>query len=206
MYTPSAFSLDSLAGQHALMAAHPLGALVTHTAAGLDAEHLPFCLIDPTPEAPLGTLRAHVARANPVWRQAEAAAMVVFSGASAYVSPSWYEGKASHHREVPTYNYAVVHAHGRLRAIEDPQWLLALLERLTARHEAGRAAPWSVHDAPRDYIDKLLQAIVGIEIVITRIDGKCKASQNRSASDQARVAAALASEAPAMSALMRKTG
>lgn len=189
MYTPSHFNEERPEVLQALVAAHPLGTLVTHSDAGLDADHIPFELAAPTPDAPFGTLRAHVARANPLWRQAGTQVMAVFQGPSAYVSPSLYEEKPLSGRVVPTYNYAVVHAHGVLRAIEDPEWILALLQRLTTHHEAPRAAPWSVADAPSDYIATLLKAIVGIEIPLDSLRGKWKLSQNRPPPDQAAVAA-----------------
>ena len=189
MYAPSHFEEIRLDTLHALIAAHPLGTLVTHSAAGLSADHIPFEIGAPTSEAPYGTLRAHVARANPLWRQAGAEVLAVFQGPSAYVSPSLYEEKPVSGKVVPTYNYAVVHAHGVLRAIEDPAWILALLERLTAHHEAARAAPWAVRDAPPAYIETMLKAIVGIEIPLDRLEGKWKLSQNRPPADQAAVAA-----------------
>ena len=133
-------------------------------------------------------LRAHVARANPVWRH-DGDALVVFQGPSAYVSPSLYEEKPVSGKVVPTWNYMAVHAHGPLRAIDDPLWMLALLERLTATHEGARTAPWSVHDAPRDYLDQLLGAIVGIEIAVQRMHGTWKLSQNRPLHDQRAMAA-----------------
>jgi transcriptional regulator len=202
MYSPSHFEETRLATLHALVEAHPLGTLVTHTAAELAADHIPFEIAAPTAEAPHGTLRAHVARSNPLWRQAGAETLVVFQGPSAYVSPSLYEEKPVSGKVVPTWNYAVVHAHGRLRAIEDPAWILALLERLTARHEAARAAPWAVRDAPAEYIDTLLKAIVGIEIPLERLQGKWKLSQNRPQADRAAVSADCAAMAPLMDQLM----
>ena len=201
MYTPSHFAEDRLDVLQALVAAHPLGTLVTHSDAGLGADHIPFELAAPTPEAPFGTLRAHVARANPLWRLAGTDVLAVFQGPSAYVSPSLYAEKPASGKVVPTYNYAVVHARGMLRAIEDPDWILALLERLTAHHEAPRAAPWKVADAPPDYIATLLKAIVGIEIPLGSLHGKWKLSQNRPPADQAAVAA---DNAP-LAALMRAT-
>ena len=156
MYAPSHFEETRLDALHALVEAHPLGTLVTHTAEGLCADHIPFEIGAPTFDAPFGTLRAHVARANPLWRQAGSEVLVVFQGPSAYVSPSLYAEKPVSGKVVPTYNYAVVHAHGVLRAIEDPDWILALLGRLTARHESPRAAPWSVADAPAEYIATML--------------------------------------------------
>jgi transcriptional regulator len=189
MYSPSHFEETRLDALHALVNAHPLGTLVTHSAQGLGADHIPFEIAAPSAEAPFGILRAHVARANPLWRQAGADVLAVFQGPAAYVSPSLYEEKPVSGKVVPTYNYAVVHAHGVLRAIEDPAWILALLERLTGRHEAARAAPWAVRDAPPEFVDTLLKAIVGIEIPIGRLQGKWKLSQNRPPADQAAVAA-----------------
>ena len=186
MYSPRHFEEKRIEVLHGLIAQHPLGTLVTHGPGGLGADHIPFEIGAATLDAPFGVLRAHVARANPLCQHA-GEAMVVFQGASAYVSPSLYEEKPVSGKVVPTWNYAVVHAHGTLRAIDDPAWVLGLLERLTATHETGRAASWSVHDAPRDFIDQLLQAIVGIEMPVTRMEGKWKLSQNRSATDRARI-------------------
>ena len=200
MYTPSHFEETRLDAMHALVEAHPLGTLVTHSSEGLNADHIPFEIAAPTAGAPFGTLRAHVARANPLWRQAGADVLAVFQGPSAYVSPSLYAEKPASGKVVPTYNYAVVHAHGVLRAIEDPAWILALLERLTARHESARAAPWAVRDAPPEYIDAMLKAIVGIEIPLDRLQGKWKLSQNRPPGDQA----AVASDCAGLAQLMRE--
>lgn len=188
MYAPSCFDETRPELLQGLIAQHPLGTVVTHGAEGLGACHIPFELCEATADAPFGVLRAHVARANPLWRKA-GDALVVFQGPSAYISPDLYEDKPLTGKVVPTWNYMAVHAHGTLRAIEDPVWILALLERLTDRHEARRAAPWAVHDAPRDFIDKLLNAIVGIEIPVQRMQGTWKMSQNRSARDQAVIAA-----------------
>ena len=192
MYTPPTFREERLDVLHGLIRAHPLGALVRHGADGLCADHLPFEIAPPTPEAPFGILRAHVARANPVWRADGARTLVIFQGPQAYITPAWYEEKQRSGKEVPTYNYAVVHAHGPLRAIDDAAWLLALVERLTARHEADQATPWRVSDAPADYIGKMLKAIVGIEIPLARLEGKWKLGQNRSMQDQASMAHGLA--------------
>lgn len=198
MYTPNHFKEARLPVLQALIEAHPLGAVVTHSAAGLDADHLPFDYSAPTDGAPFGTLRAHVARANPLWQLAGSDVMVLFQGPHGYISPSLYQEKPVSGKVVPTWNYAVVHGHGVLRAVDDPVWLLALLERLTGHHEAPRAQPWAVADAPADYLDKMLRAIVGIEIVLTGLDGKWKISQNRVAADQA----AIAAEQPALAAWM----
>ena len=197
MYTPATFREERLDVLHGLIDSHPLGALVRHGADGLCADHLPFEIAAPTLDAPFGILRAHVARANPVWRAAGGSdeCMVIFQGPHAYITPAWYAEKQRSGKEVPTFNYAVVHAHGALRAIDDAAWLLGLVERLTARHEAGLAAPWQVGDAPAGYIDKLLKAIVGIEIPLTRLEGKWKLGQNRSMLDQASMAQGLALDA-----------
>jgi transcriptional regulator len=186
MYTSNHFDETRPELLQGLIAQHPLGTVIINGAQGLVADHIPFELAAPTPDAPFGILRAHVARANPLWRHV-GETMVVFQGASAYVSPSLYEEKPISGKVVPTWNYTVVHAHGTLRAVEDPAWLLALLERLTLKHEAARAAPWAVKDAPREWIDKIMQAIVGIEIPVQRMQGKWKACQNRSLNDQRRV-------------------
>jgi transcriptional regulator len=188
MYAPSYFNETRPEQLHGLVARHPLGTLITHGAAGLDATHIPFELAAPEPGAPFGVLRAHVARANPLWRHV-GDTLTVFQGPSAYIAPALYEEKERTGKVVPTWNYMAVHAHGTLRAIEDPAWILALLERLTATHEAARAAPWAVHDAPPEFIDKLLRAIVGIEIPVQRMQGTWKLSQNRSQQDRRAIAA-----------------
>lgn len=177
--------------------ANPLGALVTASDAGMFATHLPL-LVDRT-RGPHGTLQGHVARANPHHRQAvsRGEALVIFTGPDAYVTPSWYPSKAEHGKAVPTWNYVAVHAHGTLRFIEDPAFLRGHLEALTARHEAGREAPWDIGDAPGDYIAQLERAIVGVEITITRLEGKWKMSQNRPDPDIDGVVAGLAGEADA---------
>lgn len=188
MYVPSHFDETRPALLQGLIAQHPLGAVVVNGADGLAADHVPFELGPATADAPFGVLRAHVARANPLWRH-DGEALVIFQGPSAYVSPSLYEEKPISGKVVPTWNYALVHAHGKLRAIEDPVWLLALLGRLTDTHESKRALPWKVDDAPRDWVERIMQAIVGIEIPVQRMQGKWKLSQNRSQQDQQMVAA-----------------
>lgn len=210
MYLPKHFEETRVEVLHGLVRAHPLGALVTLGAGGLEANHIPF-EIDPDP-APFGTLRGHVARANPVWRELSRGtdALAIFQGAATYVSPSWYPTKQEGGKVVPTWNYAVVHAYGPLRAVDDPAWLRAFVERLTSRHESGRTAPWHVTDAPADYVDKMVTAIVGIELPVTRLLGKWKTSQNRPARDRAGVVAGLEQDggdaARAMAALVRETG
>jgi transcriptional regulator len=205
MYLPKNFEETRVEVLHELIRAHPLGALVTTGANGLEANHVPF-EIDPDP-APFGTLRAHVARANPVWREGAGDALVIFQGPDIYVSPSWYPSKREGGKVVPTWNYAVVHAYGALRAIDDAAWLRAFVERLTDRHEAARPDRWHVTDAPADYVDKMLTAIVGIELPVTRLVGKWKVSQNRPAADRAGVIAGLEADgddaARAMAAAVR---
>ncbi|MBX3604466.1 MAG: FMN-binding negative transcriptional regulator [Piscinibacter sp.] len=206
MYLPRHFEETRTEVLHALMRSHPFGLLVTQGPAGLLANPLPW-LVDAGP-TPLGTLRGHVARANPVWREAPGEVLVVFQGPQAYVSPGWYPAKAEHGKVVPTWNYAMVQARGRLRAVEDPAWLHGLVSRLTARHEATQPKPWQVTDAPGDYIDRMLAAIVGLEVEITALTGKWKVSQNRGAADRDGVAQGLEAlpddDAQAMAALVRE--
>jgi transcriptional regulator len=184
VYLPPFFREERVDVLHALVRAHPLAALITLDSDGIVANHIPL-LVDAEP-APLGTLVGHVARANPVWRDfsAEVPSLAIFSGPEHYISPSWYPSKAEDGRVVPTWNYAVVHVYGRLEIHEDPEWLRALVTRLTATHEAQFEQPWAVTDAPVDYVDGLLKAIVGIEMHIERIEGKWKMGQNRSAEDR----------------------
>lgn len=184
MYVPSHFEETRIEVLHQLVHEHSLGALVTLGSDGLDANHIPFEL-DADP-APLGTLRAHVARGNPVWRDfsKDIDALVVFQGPQAYITPSWYQTKRETGKVVPTYNYIVVHAHGPMRVVEDPGWLRALVERLTNRYEAARPVPWKVADAPDVFVEKQLHAIVGLEIPIKRLVGKWKVSQNRPEADR----------------------
>lgn len=190
MYQPAAFRETRVEVMHALMRAHPFAALVRADNGVPDADHLPL-LIDAEP-APFGTLRGHVARANPLWRShAGRETLVVFQGPQAYVTPSWYPSKRESGKVVPTWNYAVVHARGPLMVHDDPVWLRDLVSHLTEQQEAPLAQPWGIADAPADYIEQMLRAIVGIEIPITRIEGKWKVSQNRSAADRAGVAAGL---------------
>ena len=184
MYLPRHFTEERVHFLHRLIEAHPLGTLVTPGPDGPEANHLHF-EISPEP-APFGTLRGHVARANPVWRSAVsgAPALVIFHGPDGYVSPSLYPSKREDARVVPTWNYLVVHAHGTLRAIEDPAWLRAFVERLTRRHEASRREPWQVSDAPEDFIASMLRGIVGLELPVAKLVGKSKLSQNRSPADR----------------------
>jgi len=191
MYLLEHFAEQRVDLLHRLISEHPVGALVVSTAAGLEANHLPFEL-DAEP-APFGTLRGHVARANPVWHQFTRGveALVIFHGPQAYISPSWYPSKEMTGEVVPTYNYLAVHGYGEIKIIHEREWLRALVTRLTDRFEANRAAPWRVSDAPATFIDKQLSAIVGIEIPLTKLIGKWKVSQNRPAADRAGVVAGL---------------
>ena len=203
MYLPTHFEETRIPTLHALIGAHPLGALVAMTGAGLDANHIPF-EVDPEP-APFGTLRGHIARANPLWRDfaRDVEALVIFQGPGTYVSPAWYPTKQETGKVVPTWNYAVVHAHGALRFIEDRDWLRAFVSKLTNRHEAERGGePWKVTDAPPDYIETQLGAIIGLEIPITRLVGKWKVSQNRPAQDAQGVVEGLMQEGGASAANM----
>lgn len=191
MYLPPHFTESRVEVMHALMQRHPLGVLVANTSAGMEANHIPF-VIDAAP-APWGTLRCHVARANPIWSSLEQTneVLVVFQGPQSYVSPSLYEAKQTDGRVVPTWNYVAVHAYGKARVIHEREWLFDLLNELTSAHEAQRVEPWHVSDAPADYTDKLVSAIVGIEIKIDQLLGKWKVSQNRSRTDRANIASDL---------------
>jgi transcriptional regulator len=188
MYIPQAFEERSVPVMHALMESHPFAAVVTAGITGLIATHIPLVLDSDGSE--LGVLRGHVARANSHWRetQAYAEALVIFSGPEHYISPSWYAAKQEDGRVVPTWNYAVVHAYGPLTVHQDPAWLLRHLNSLVNQHEAVFEKPWKVSDAPPDYVAAQLKAIVGIEIPIRRLEGKWKASQNRSERDRNGVA------------------
>lgn len=171
MYQPAHFTMTDSEQLHALMRAYPFATLVVQSADGLAANHLPVEWVE-------GKLHGHVARGNELASMHGADVLVIFRGPDGYISPNWYPTKQQTHREVPTWNYAVVHVHGRLRVIEDPSWLRTLLERLTNRHEADQPAPWHVSDAPEDHIEKMLRAIVGLEISMDRIEGKFKLNQN----------------------------
>jgi transcriptional regulator len=183
MYLPKHFAVTDLLTLHALMREQPLATLVTHDADGLSANHIPLQL-DPA-SGQYGCLRGHVARANPLAKKDECEVLVIFQGPQAYISPSHYATKAEHGRVVPTWNYTAVHATGRLRLIDEADWLLRQLSALTAEHEETMANPWSVGDAPVDYIGKMLAAVVGIEISITQLIGKWKVSQNQPPANQA---------------------
>lgn len=210
MYQPPHFREDRLEAQHALIRAHPLGMLVTAGRNGLIANPLPFVL--DASASPYGTLKAHLARANNQWCDFDPAqeALAIFQGVEAYVTPSWYETKRETGKVVPTWNYAVVQAYGRMRVFEDPAWLMRQIAELTGEHEAARPEPWSVDDAPAPFVAAQLKGIVGIEIEITRIEGKWKVSQNRPEADRVKVAAGLRDNGDeaslAMAALVERRG
>jgi transcriptional regulator len=187
MYLPSSFRQDDLVELHQQIAESRLATLVSQGPDGLQASHLPLLLV--ADEGEFGTLYGHFARANPHWRALaqDPETLVVCNGPDAYVSPSWYPAKAEHGKVVPTWNYIAVHVYGQIELFDDAERLLTLVGRLSARHEAGRAQPWAVEDAPRDYLDSMLRAIVGFALPIRRLEGKWKLGQNRSAADQSGV-------------------
>lgn len=193
MYIPAHFSQTNPHELQRIMHAHPLGMLVTHGLDGLDAEHVPF-EFDPGAGA-LGVLSAHVARANPLWQRCPTGtpALVVFRGAEGYISPNGYPSKHETHRQVPTWNYEVVHAHGTITVHDDERFVRGIVARLTRRHEAGQARPWKMTDSAPDYIDAMLRNIVGIEIVVNSLVGKSKLSQNKEPRDRLGAADALQS-------------
>jgi len=184
MYLPPYFEEKRAEVLHRLMADNSLAALVTHGANGLDANHVPFEF--DASQGEHGILRAHVARANPICQEIESGsdALVIFQAASGYISPTFYPSRQETHRQVPTYNYLVVHAHGRITLRDDETFVRGVVARLTRKMEAGEAVPWKMGDAPPDFIQTMLQAIVGIEIEVTRLIGKAKLSQNKAAADR----------------------
>ena len=192
MYTPRAFAIDDLPEIQQLIQHARLAQVVTFGEQGLQASHLPL-LLNPD-EGPNGTLYGHLAKANPQWRDLQngSDALVIFAGADAYISPAFYPAKAEHGKVVPTWNYIAVHAYGKAEVFTDAERLLALVSALTERHETGRAQPWAVSDAPADYIDGMLKAIVGFALPIKRVIGKRKLGQNRSAADMAGMSEGLA--------------
>jgi transcriptional regulator len=191
MYQPPHFREDDLAVQHALIKAHPLGLLVTFGSDGLEANPIPFVL--EASASSLGTLKAHLSRANPQWRNFDPAqeALVVFQGPETYITPSWYAAKREHGKVVPTWNYTIVQARGRLTIRDDPDWLRQQITAMTEMQEGPRPEPWNVSDAPAPFVAAQLKGIVGIEIEITRIEGKWKVSQNRPEADRLGVSAGL---------------
>jgi transcriptional regulator len=191
MYNPPQFKETQPDVLHSLMRKHPLAAVVALTAQGIQANHIPL-VFEPRAGS-LGMLKGHIARANSLWRDLEAGAEVLalFQGASHYISPNWYPAKAEHGKVVPTWNYAVVHARGRIAWIHDASWLRDFVGTLTDRHESELISPWHVSDAPPKYVEQMIEAIVGFEITISDLVGKWKLSQNRSAADRAGVVSSL---------------
>jgi transcriptional regulator len=187
MYIPKQFDEPRVEVLHQLIRSRPFATLVTLSSSGLNANHIPLHLTEQ--HGSFGTLRGHVARANPMWNDIakDVEALAIFHGPSTYVTPSWYPTKAETGKVVPTWNYVVVHAYGTLRVVDDAAWLRAHLEALTAHNEAAFAEPWRLADAPSDFIEKMMGGVVGIEIVITRLSGKWKTSQNQPAENQAGV-------------------
>jgi transcriptional regulator len=192
MYTPKNFAVEDVAEVHALMRTHPFAILVTHGADGLMATHLPTVLKGDG-ETPLGRIECHVARPNPHWRSfsPQTDALMIFQGPEAYIRPGWYPSKAEHGKVVPTWNYAVVHAYGRLEVVQDHAWLKAHVSELTQQQEAPFAEPWSTTDAPESFLATMLRGIVGLNFTITRVEGKAKMSQNREPRDRSGVVGGL---------------
>jgi transcriptional regulator len=208
MYIPRHNLEKRVSVMHALMVAQPLGTLVTLGASGLFASHIPLVLEDDGSQ--FGVLRGHISRANPQWRDfvPTVDALAMFAGQQHYISPNWYPGTKEHGREVPTWNYVVVHASGPLKVIEDHEWLLTNVQKLTNLHEAGSPVPWKVSDAPEDFIRSQLKGIVGLELPIQRLEGKWKVSQNRTEEERKGVIDGLAKlntpESRAMKALVEE--
>ncbi len=192
MYLPPLFKEDRIDVLHDAIRRTGLAMLITNTADGLIASHVPM-LLDAEP-APYGTLIGHLARPNPQGRGAIGEALAVFQGPEAYITPSWYETKRKTGKVVPTWNYVAIHAYGTIEFFDDPERLRDVVTRLTERQETPRAAPWAVTDAPADFIDVMLKGIVGFAMPIVRLDGKWKMSQNRPPADRAGVVDGLAAD------------
>jgi transcriptional regulator len=202
MYNPKHFEETRVEVMHALMRSHPLCTLVTLSADGLVANHIPM-LLRPGQGA-FGTLVAHVARANPVWKETDFSmpVLVIFQGPQAYISPSWYATKQEHGKVVPTWNYAVVQASGLMQVHDDAQWIRAQATQITAERESAFDKPWAVDDAPRDYTDTMINALVGIEIPLNKLTGKWKVSQNQPVANRQTVVQALQADGGAQAAAM----
>ena len=206
MYLPAHFAETRPEALNQIIREHPLGILVTHGPDGLDADHIPFEF-----DAAAGThgvLSAHVARANPVWQRCPTGTpvMVIFRGPQGYISPNWYPSKHEAHRQVPTWNYEVVHAHGTIMVRDDERFVRGVVARLTRRHEASEPVPWKMGDSAPDFIDGMVRAIVGIEIQVTSLVGKSKLSQNKDARDRLSAADSLGEKGlDALAQSMRRT-
>lgn len=214
MFQPPLFREDRIEVMHALMREHPFATLVSSASGGLTADHVPLVVHPELGEH--GVLRGHLAAPNPLAQAAKGGddaaieVLAIFQGPQAYVTPSWYPSKKQHGKVVPTWNYAVVHAHGRLRFQREHGWLMTHLAELTARHESHRPEPWAVTDAPEPFVERQLKGLIGIEIEIEGLHGKWKVSQNRDEQDRAGVAEGLLGEetaqAQAVSGLVRRYG
>ena len=187
MYQPAHFRVEDVAQMHALMRARPFAALICDGAAGLYASHLPTVLKD---DGPHGTIECHLARANPHWKDLAGGkeALAIFQGPDGYVTPNWYPSKAEHGKVVPTWNFAAVHAYGRPEVMTDRDWLYRHVSELTAQFERSEPKPWAPSDAPAAFIETMLRGIVGFRLVISRLEGKWKMSQNRELKDRESVA------------------
>jgi transcriptional regulator len=206
MYIPHANQEDRVPVIHKLMEDQPFASLITMGTSGLFASHIPMVL--GRDDTPFGHLKGHISRANQQWKEFSPSieALAIFSGPQHYITPSWYPEKLETAKVVPTWNYAVVHAYGHLKVIQDSEWLMAHLESLVNIHEASFPVPWKIGDAPSDYVASQVKGIVGLEMVIERLEGKWKVSQNRSEQDRVGVAEGLADlnteESLAMKALV----
>lgn len=193
MYVPKNFEQSDIEVLHDLIVTYPFATLVTMASNGINANHIPLHLVKD--KGQYGTLQGHVARANPVWFDIDndVETLIIFQGPNSYITPSWYPTKQEYGKVVPTWNYVTVHAYGKLRVIDDPVWVKSQLELLTAQQEESFNKPWAVSDAPIEFTNKMISAIVGIEILITKLTGKWKVSQNQPALNQAGVVEGLKS-------------
>jgi transcriptional regulator len=199
MYIPKHFEETRLHVLHAMIQANPLATIVTLVDNQFNANHIPMVL-----DADTGVLRAHIARANSLWKafNQDIGCMVIFQGPTSYISPSYYPSKLETEKVVPTWNYAVVHVHAKLKVIDDAKWILNQINDLTTQQESRRDQPWHVSDAPEDYVEKLLQALIGLEMTITHIEGKWKVSQNQKPVDHQGVIDGLIQEGTENAAMM----
>jgi len=194
LHIPKSNQETNISTLHSVIKENPFAAWTTISEGKITANHIPFVLDENKGE--FGTLTGHVARANPIWKtfSKDLESVIIFQGDHSYITPSWYPTKKEHGKAVPTWNYAVVHAYGNPNVIEDREWLLTHVNELTDTHESNQKQPWKVSDAPDEYINKLVKAIVGIEIPINRLVGKIKLGQNRSKSDQLGMVEGLSNE------------